>query len=449
MLWRHLCLARAWSAAGLLSCSMIAAPALAEPEEPTPSSGAVTETVRVLDAKRAGDLSLELRGQGQDRVRVSLRNTSAKRLNVILPPGLVASGAAGQGRAGGGGFQSMGLGSVGNQPGAFGEFRAAAPAGDSGFQSVAVSDGTPDRAVTVPAGRTVELSIPAVCLNFGIATPTPRDRFELMDVDDFTPDPRARKALRSLATIGTSHGVAQAVAWNVFNGVPFEVMAAQHGKVVNPHETSLAARFVEALDASGSSEVVDPSYLNEGRVFVQVEGEGSLAAEGRRLGTALEGLHVLGLPVRVVGTEAMPEAAAPALLVRLTLTGTQAGETRGRLVVARATRAEGWMPLGKAAFAEGSTASVLDGPALARAVDRSLASAFVTVKTVKKGAGSTTLKVENHLPFTLSAVVVRAGGSSGSPLVPYRALGVGPARTAVVPIEAAGGKVERVELSGL
>ncbi len=133
----------------------------------------------------------------------------------------------------------------------------------------------------------------------------------------------------------------------------------------------------------------------------------------------------------------------------MTLTGSQAGETRGRLVVARATRSEGWMPLGKAAFAESSTVSVLDGPALARAMDRALASAFVTVKTVKKGAGSTTLKVENHLPFTLSAVVVRAGGSSGSPLVPFRALGVGPARTALVPIEASGGKVERVELSGL
>ncbi len=199
---------------------------------------------------------------------------------MILPPGLVAASAAGQGRAGGGGFQSMGLGSVGNQPGAFGEFRAAASASASGLQSVAVSDEAPDRAVTVPAGRTVELSIPAVCLNFGIATPTPRDRFELVDVDDYTPDPRARKALRSLATLGTSHGVAQAVAWNVFNGVPFEAMAAQHGKVVNPHETSLAARFVEALDASGSSDLVDRAYLNEGRVFIQVEGEGPLAIGG-------------------------------------------------------------------------------------------------------------------------------------------------------------------------
>jgi len=87
MLWRHLCLARAWSAAGLLTCSLFAAQALAEPEEPAPPSGTVTETVRVLDARQAGDVTLEVRGQGQDRVKIAIRNTSSKRLNVVLPPG--------------------------------------------------------------------------------------------------------------------------------------------------------------------------------------------------------------------------------------------------------------------------------------------------------------------------------------------------------------------------
>src|SRR4051812_35128626 len=125
MLWRRLCLARAWSAAGFLSCSLFAASAFAEPEEPAPSGGSVTETVRVLDARRAGDVALEVRGQGQDRVKIAIRNTSSKRLNVVLPPGLVASSAVGQGRAGGGGggFQSMGLGTPTNRPGGFGQFR--------------------------------------------------------------------------------------------------------------------------------------------------------------------------------------------------------------------------------------------------------------------------------------------------------------------------------------
>ena len=36
------------------------------------------------------------------------------------------------------------------------------------------------------------------------------------------------------------------------------------GKVMNTHEIALAARFVEALDASSSGELVDPSALSSG-----------------------------------------------------------------------------------------------------------------------------------------------------------------------------------------
>ena len=115
MLWRHLCLVRAITAAGLLTFSTLSALAAGEPEEPIPGADADAETVKVLEAEKAGTLAVEVRGNGQDRVRVSLKNNSSKRLNVVLPPGLVASSAMGQGGGGpgggggGGGFQSMGL----------------------------------------------------------------------------------------------------------------------------------------------------------------------------------------------------------------------------------------------------------------------------------------------------------------------------------------------------
>ena len=94
MMWRHLCLARAWSAAGLLGFTLIGAssPALAGEDESAPRPDpVVSETVSVLAARKAGDLAVEVRGAGEDRVKLTLRNTSAKRLNVILPPGLVAT----------------------------------------------------------------------------------------------------------------------------------------------------------------------------------------------------------------------------------------------------------------------------------------------------------------------------------------------------------------------
>jgi hypothetical protein len=438
MMWQHLSWVRAWSAAGLLTGSIIGSAAMAEPAEPAPDASAGVETVGVLAAQQAGDLTLKLRGQGQDKVRFSVRNNSAKRLNVVLPPGLVAASVTGQ-------LQSMGLGSVNNAPGGFGSFRSAPP--ESGLRSVPPADPRAD-AVPVPAGQTVEFNVPAVCLNYGMPTPTPRDSFNLVDVDDYSPDPRVRKALKTLATLGTSHGTAQATMWRVCNNVPFPMMTTQFAKVVNTHEIALASRFIEALDASGSGDLVDPSYLTEARVFVHVRAEGPLYRDAKRLDGELDGLRILGMPVRVVGENETPTTSAPALHLNITLTGSREGETKGRVSVRHATSG-GWLPLGQATFSEGTAAADLHGSELARTVDHAVAAAFVTAKPFRRSAGSTTMKIENRLPFTLSSVVVKAGTSAGAPTVPLKALGIGPARTGLAPLQAATGTVESVELNGL
>ncbi len=133
MLWRHFFRVRAGLAAGLLTgvilgvaAAFVATPVRAEPDDPAPVAEPATQTINILHAKRSGELKIELRGQGQDKVHMVLKNTSGKRLNVVLPPGLVASSHLGQpGGGGGGGLQSMGLGMPVNEPGAFGAFRPA------------------------------------------------------------------------------------------------------------------------------------------------------------------------------------------------------------------------------------------------------------------------------------------------------------------------------------
>jgi hypothetical protein len=238
--------------------------------------------------------------------------------------------------------------------------------------------------------------------------------------------------------------------WNVCNDLAFEMMAEQTGKVMNVHEISLAARFVEAIDAPGALDLVDPATLSQSRVFVQVKGQGTLGADAKRLSSGLEGLHVLGLPLQVVESQELPTVAAPALLLSIVLTDAKVGETRGAIVVNSCASGEAWLPLGKVSFRDNSSVSVLDGAALIKVVDRAVSSAFVTVKPARRTAGSTTLKVENRLPFTVSNLVVRAGSSSGSPSVPFVGVGVGPARSALLPIQAANASlVEHVELNGL
>jgi hypothetical protein len=452
MLWRHLCLVRAITAAGLLSFTTLGASAAGEPEEPIPGPDSGAETVKVLEAEKAGALAVEVRGQGQNRVRVTLKNTSGRRLNVVLPPGLVASSSVGQGGAGaggggGGGFQSMGLGAATNRAGGFGQF--AGQNGQPGFRSVAPAGTISQPAVTVPAGQKVDVDIPAVCLNFGLPTPTPRDRFRLVDVDDYSKDARVAKALRGLASLGTSHGTAQAAMWRVCNNVPFETMLAKGDQVVNPSEVALASRFLEALDQSGDA--VDSAYLSEARLFVTIEGEGLAAKDAKRLGVALDGLRVLGLPARVCPIGEAPKTQSPALHLGIKLS-TQPGETRGRIVVQAANglgEANDWATLGQVAFRELANPAALDGATLADAVDRAVGSAFVTAKVARRSTNSTTLKIENRLPFTVANLTVKAGTSAGSPSLTLNGLGVGPGRSGLATIPAANGSVEKVELNGL
>ncbi len=454
MLWRHLCLARAITAAGILTCSTLGAFASGEPNEPIPGVVAPAETVKVLDAEKAGSLAVEVRGHGQDRVRLTLKNTTSKRLNVVLPPGLVASSSVGQGAAGGaagggggGGFQSMGLGATGNRSGGFGQF--AGQNGQAGFRSVAPVNEA-KAGVTVPANQSVDLEIPAVCLNFGLPTPTPRNTFRLVDVDDYSKDVRVRKALRTLATLGTSQGMAQAAMWRACNNVPFELMLAKGEKVVNPAEVALASRFLDALDQS--SESFDPAYLTEARVFVTVEGDGLLAKDAKRLGAALDGLRILGLPTRLVAAGEVPKAASPALHLGVRIGIGPQGETRGRVTVQAARglgEANDWTTLGQVAFREGSNPAALDAASLARVLDRSIGSAFVSAKVARRSPGVTTLRIENRLPFTVSNLTVKAGSSAGSPLMTLNGLGVGPNRSGLATIPAANGSVENVELNGL
>ena len=447
MPWRNRWLVRALTASGLLSSSWLGLSAAGEPAEPVPGAEAQAETVQVLAAEKAGALAIEVRGQGQDRVRVGLRNTSGRRLNVVLPPGLVASGMAGQAGGGGGGFQNMGLGAATNATGGFGQFAARNPG--VGFRSVAPTGRTDGgSAVTVPAGQRVDLEIPAVCLNFGKPTPTARDRFRLVDVDDYSSDVRVRKALKALATLGTSHGTAQAAMWRICNDVPFDLMLSKGEKVVNPAEVALAARFVAAVDRSGDA--VDPAYLGEARVFVGVHGEGLLAKDARRLGGEVDGLRVLGLAARLAdASETRPDG--PALYLDVTLTAGSTGETRANVLVLTNSGLgnSAWEPLGRVDVRDASAASALDGASLARSLDRAVGSAFVTARTIRKAVGVTTIRVDNRLPFTLASVSVKAGSSAGAAIVTLPGLGIGPGRSGLATVQASSASVEQVELNGL
>ena len=50
----------------------------------------------LFDAVRQGDVSVDAEGTGDGRMTLSLTNRTSKKLCVVLPPGLIASGVTGQ-----------------------------------------------------------------------------------------------------------------------------------------------------------------------------------------------------------------------------------------------------------------------------------------------------------------------------------------------------------------
>ncbi len=431
---RHLGRFRA-SASGLLSFAVVALGLAASVRAGDPP--AASDTVQILDAAKAGDLAVTVRGAGDDHVKFTIQNKSARRLNVVIPPGLVAASSAGQG------FQSMGLGVPTSNPGGFGAFRGAQ--NRQGFRSIPLDAPVLD-GIGVSPGQTVELPIPSVCLNFGIATPTPKNVFNLMDVETFTTDIRVRKALKSLATLGTSQGVAQATMWHVCNDMTFTQIGSQSVKVINSYELSQAARFVEALD-NCSTDLVDAAYFQQGRILVRVGGEGSLAKDAKRLTSEIEGARMMGLPIQVVENLDGVKARPGTIFVNSAIVASKPGQTTMKVSVKITTAFGEWQPLGQFDVRTDSAVSDLKAEALVSDLGRAMARTFVTVVPVRRSHGTTTVRITNRLPMTIANVTLKAGKAGDS--VKLEGLGIGPIRSATAPIAAASAIVDSVELNGL
>ncbi len=302
--------------------------------------------------------------------------------------------------------------------------------------------------MAISAGQTLDFLMPSVCLNYGLPTPTPKDKFRLVAVEDYSADPRVRKALKSLSTLGTSQMVAQAVMWHVCNGLGLDQLAAQKVRPMNPQELAQAARFVEALDASDSSEILDVASLQQGRLIVRVVGDGALAKEAKRLSAGLETTRILGLPAQVADELALENARPGTMMLNVVLSAGKGKQTTARVAVRHASAFGEWVTLGQAEIRDAAAVSEIKGEAFADAVSRSVSRAFVTVVPGRSSPGLTAMKITNRLPMTLANVTLKAGKGEGD-LVNLDAIGIGPMRTASFSIPAASATVEVVDLNGL
>src|SRR4051794_13620457 len=83
-------------------------------DDPTPptqvENSKEVPTFNLLDAMRDGTVSVTAEGLGDGRMTLNVTNRTKRQLRVVLPPGLIASGATGQMGGMGGGMMGGGMG---------------------------------------------------------------------------------------------------------------------------------------------------------------------------------------------------------------------------------------------------------------------------------------------------------------------------------------------------
>ena len=108
---------RAAILAGGVLCFFAAPSAVNGAEPAAPKAATELPSVSLFDALKKGDIAVEAKGNGDGGMTVVVKNKTRRKLRVVLPPGLVASGASGQmggmGGMGGGGGGGMGGGGMG------------------------------------------------------------------------------------------------------------------------------------------------------------------------------------------------------------------------------------------------------------------------------------------------------------------------------------------------
>ena len=405
---------------------------LARSGSPAPDRGQMGDRVSILNATRQGLVETLVTGDGETRVRVALTNKTPRRLAIVLPPGLVAVAATGQ-------QQNMGLGGFGLPEGAFGRDRP---------------DDDPGDVIDLPAGRTLKIALPGVCLDYGKPTPTPSHRFVLETIESASGDVRLAAVMGRLARTSCARGVAQAAAWHLRNHLSWSQLVKLGRKEINPHEVALAARLVELTDLALSREQrpATPDELKRERLMVTVQGYGTHTSSAEALSQAITHGGLLGLPATLIAASERPLAPHhTALWIKAAWPDTHPHDQPLTLKVevfaVQPGLGTGWRSLGS------TTASLTtpgDAEAARTAVETALARGFVSIKKMAQQRDHTRYRIENRLPFSIAELTVAEESIPGAFPHVLEPLGVGPKRFTVVPIAAEANLTpERIRLSGL
>lgn len=196
--------------------------------------------IDLFDGEEAGRLSLRMVAQSPKTGLVFVTNRSPEMLTVAVPTAVAGIHILPQfGPLQAQGFQNgfgqgTGAGNTGfgnSQAGANGLAQTTggslSPMGNQGFPNgqVGQSGQNPGNGFfSIPPGKTVQLQLQSVCLNYGRPDPTPAMKYKLVRLEDQVSAPALQELLAGINERSDRDAV-QAAAWHLANGLSWEQIA--------------------------------------------------------------------------------------------------------------------------------------------------------------------------------------------------------------------------------
>ena len=234
--------------------------------ESTPGGGQ-HEVVDLFPAIDAGQIEVEVIPRDSTRTNLIVSNTTDRPLAIRMPLGAVAAPVLAQfqpfpNQNNNNSPQNQGLpfqNNNNNNPFPFfnqGAAAGAAPAIGPHADVFARAPFDEQGLLNVPAGRTVRVRIPAVCLEHGRPDPGPRHAYELRPLESFSSDPRLKYILGLLATGHFSQRETQIAAWHVSSDMSWDELDTlqiehfngRNEQMFTAAELATARQMVETAD---------------------------------------------------------------------------------------------------------------------------------------------------------------------------------------------------------
>lgn len=239
--------------------------------------------VPLFEGEAAKQFTIRMQPVNAFQSNVFVTNSTAEPLNVAIPKAVVGvhvlpqfgpgngffgqqnangNNPFGQGQAGAGNLgQSVGGGLTGQQPGGQNQnpFGQAPGFLGNGFQSIppewADRDDLKEFAgfATIPPGKTVQLGLKSVCLNYGHPEPMSKMTYRLMAVETYSNDPVLAELLEGYSP-RVDQDAMQAAAWHVANDMnwnqithlPLRSLVATSAKLFQTKDVQTAQSLVDA-----------------------------------------------------------------------------------------------------------------------------------------------------------------------------------------------------------